>query len=62
MAEPVEVMTAQEVAGLLRVHIRTIYKLAEKGVIPGNKIGRSWRFSKNDILGLISDKKRLKLR
>lgn len=54
-------MTAQEVAGLLRVHIRTIYKLAEKGIIPGNKIGRSWRFSKNDILGLISDKKRLKL-
>lgn len=61
MTDAIAIMTAHEVAALLRVHIRTIYKLAEKGMIPGNKIGRSWRFSKNDILGLISDKKRLKL-
>lgn len=56
-----EIMTANEVATLLRVHIRTIYKLAEQGVIPGNKIGRSWRFNRRDILELVSDKKRLKL-
>lgn len=55
-------MTAREVAALLRIHLRTIYKLAEQGVIPGNKIGRSWRFSRRDILELISNKKRLKLR
>lgn len=56
-----EIMTADEVAALLRVHVRTIYKLAEQGVIPGNKIGRSWRFNRRDILELVSDKKRLKL-
>lgn len=43
MAEAVEIMTAPEVAALLRVHIRTVYKLAEQGKILGSKIGRSWR-------------------
>lgn len=61
MADAVEIMTAVEVAALLRVHLRTVYKLAEKGVIPGNKIGRSWRFNKRDVLELVSDKKRLEL-
>jgi len=30
--------------------------LAERGVIPGNRIGRSWRFSRNDVLELVSSK------
>jgi hypothetical protein len=30
--------------------------LAEKGVIPGNRIGRSWRFSRSDVLELVSTK------
>lgn len=51
-----EIMTAGEVAKLLRIHIRTIYKLAERGVIPGSRIGRGWRFSKIDILGLVYNK------
>lgn len=61
MAEAVEIMTAYEVAALLRLHLRTVYKLAEKGVIPGNKVGRGWRFDRRDILGLIADRKRLRL-
>ena len=39
-----EIMTPSEVANLLKIHLKTVYKLAEKGVIPGNRIGRSWRF------------------
>jgi len=51
-----EIMTPSEVASLLKIHLKTVYKLAEKGVIPGNRIGRSWRFSRNDVLELVSSK------
>lgn len=53
-----EIMTPSEVAALLKIHVKTVYKLAEKGVLPGNRIGRSWRFSKGDILKLVSDKQK----
>ena len=49
-------MTPYEVAALLRIHVRTVYKLAAEGVIPGNRIGRSWRFNKRAIIGLVSDR------
>jgi len=51
-----EIMTPSEVAALLKIHLKTVYKLAEKGVIPGNRIGRSWRFSRTDVLELVSTK------
>jgi len=51
-----EIMTPSEVAALLKIHLKTVYKLAEKGVIPGNRIGRSWRFSRSDVLQLVSTK------
>lgn len=51
-----EIMTPSEVAALLKIHLKTVYKLAEKGVIPGNRIGRSWRFSRSDVLDLVSSK------
>jgi excisionase family DNA binding protein len=51
-----EIMTPSEVAALLKIHLKTVYKLAEKGVIPGNRIGRSWRFSRSDVLELVSSK------
>ena len=49
-------MTPSEVAALLKIHLKTVYKLAERGVIPGNRIGRSWRFSRSDVLELVSSK------
>ena len=49
-----EIMTPSEVAALLKIHLKTVYKLAERGVIPGNRIGRSWRFSRGDVLELVS--------
>lgn len=51
-----EIMTPSEVAALLKIHLKTVYKLAERGVIPGNRIGRSWRFSRNDVMELVSSK------
>jgi excisionase family DNA binding protein len=52
-----EIMTPSEVAALLKIHLKTVYKLAEKGIIPGNRIGRSWRFSRTDVLELVSSSK-----
>ncbi len=53
-----EILTPSEVAALFKIHVNTVYRLAEKGVIPGCRIGRGWRFSKSDILGLLSKKQR----
>jgi excisionase family DNA binding protein len=42
-------MTPKEVAQYLRVHVRTIYRLAKSGRIPSRKIGGSWRFRKEQL-------------
>ena len=48
-----EIITPSQVAALLKIHVKTVYKLAREGVIVGNRIGRSWRFSKNHVLDLL---------
>ena len=44
-----ESMTPREAAEYLSVHVRTIYRLAKNGEIPGRKIGGSWRFKKDAL-------------
>ena len=44
-----EVMTPREAAEYLSVHVRTIYRLAKNGVIPGRKVGGGWRFKKETM-------------
>ena len=44
-----EVMTPREAAEYLSVHVRTIYRLAKNGDIPGRKVGGSWRFKKGAL-------------
>lgn len=53
-----KIITAAELAALLQVHVRTVYRLAEKGVLPGNKIGRGWRFREAEILALVSNRRK----
>ncbi len=48
-----DVLIAPEVAELLRVHVKTVYKLAKDGIIPGKLFGRSWRFSRTEILAFV---------
>jgi len=43
------VMTAKEVAALLKVHPMTLYRLARSGKIPALKIGSDWRFYREQI-------------
>ena len=43
------VLKADEISKWLRIPKSTIYKLCLEGQIPGTKIGRHWRFDRNDI-------------
>ncbi len=48
-----EFLTAQQTADLLQFHVKTIYRLARKGAIPGIKLG-GWRFSKALVYRMIN--------
>ena len=43
-SEEVSVMTVDEVAEYLRIPRSSLYKLAQEGRIPCQKVGRHWRF------------------
>lgn len=43
------IMTIEEVAAFLRVSERTVYDWAQKGDLPGGKLGTTWRFKRMDI-------------
>ena len=44
-----EIMTPKEVARYLNISLLTVYKYARQGIIPGSRIGNSWRFNKEYI-------------
>jgi len=46
---PSIILTAEEVARYLRISETTVYRQAEKGILPGFKIGRQWRFRKEEL-------------
>lgn len=43
------VLTLEEVAGYLRVHPSTIYRLLKKKQLPAFKVGSDWRFNLESI-------------
>lgn len=43
------VMTLEEVAGYLRVHPSTIYRLLKRRELPAFKVGSDWRFNQESI-------------
>jgi excisionase family DNA binding protein len=44
-----DVMTIQETSQYLRIPISSLYKLAQEGRIPCQKVGRHWRFRREAI-------------
>ncbi|MDD5368128.1 MAG: helix-turn-helix domain-containing protein [Anaerolineaceae bacterium] len=42
--EPTEILTIEEAAAYLRIPTSSVYKLAQAGKIPAQKVGRHWRF------------------
>jgi excisionase family DNA binding protein len=45
MRPEAKVITVGELAGYLRVHRSTVYRLLKKQQLPGFKIGSDWRFN-----------------
>ena len=52
------VMTVQEVADYLNVDPKTVYRLVNRGELPGFKVGGSWRFQKSDLDAWIAKQKK----
>lgn len=51
-----EIMTIEEVAAYLRVSERTVYDWAQKGELPGGKLGTTWRFKREDVEGWVNSR------
>lgn len=41
------VMTSGEAADYLKMHVKTVCRLAKEGKIPAKKVGSEWRFLKS---------------
>jgi excisionase family DNA binding protein len=52
-----EILTVDEAAELLRIPRSTVYKLAQLGKIPAQKVGRHWRFHRDTVVDWIAGKK-----
>ncbi len=44
-----ELLTLKELSEYLKIAEKTLYGYAQKGTIPGIKIGSAWRFRESDI-------------
>lgn len=49
-----DMLTVNETAEFLRVPRSTVYKLAQAGKIPAQKVGRHWRFHRPTIVAWIA--------
>ena len=43
------VLTIEELAVYLKISKSTLYKLAQAGEVPGQKVGKHWRFRRDII-------------
>lgn len=44
-----EILDADEVGKMLKIHPRTVKRLANQGELPGFKVGGQWRFRREAI-------------
>ena len=52
-----DILDAEEVGKMLRIHSRTVIRLANQGELPGFKVGGQWRFRRKDIEDYIEEQK-----
>jgi excisionase family DNA binding protein len=53
-----EVLTIDELSAYLKIAKSTLYKLAQDRRVPGQKVGKHWRFRKATIDQWLSDSER----
>jgi len=49
------VLTIEELSAYLKVSKSTLYKLAQNGEVPGQKVGKHWRFRRDIIDHWLAD-------
>ncbi|MCO6436681.1 MAG: helix-turn-helix domain-containing protein [Phycisphaerae bacterium] len=49
MREPSDILTIEQLAEYLKISRSTLYKLVGDGKLPGQKVGKRWRFHKAAI-------------
>jgi len=49
------VFTIEELAVYLKISKSSLYKLAQKGEVPGQKVGKHWRFRRDIIDKWLAD-------
>lgn len=49
MPKQLSMLTAAEVAAYLRLHVMTIYRMAQRRDLPAVRVGRQWRFPRDRI-------------
>jgi excisionase family DNA binding protein len=54
-----EILTLEEASRFLKLSKSTLYNLAQQRKIPGNKVGRSWRFVRSYLIKWIEHGARL---
>jgi excisionase family DNA binding protein len=55
-----DVLTVEQLADLLQVDAKTVRSLAAKGELPGRRLGRHWRFSRQAVLDWLASPERRK--
>lgn len=55
-----DVLTVEQLAELLQIEDKTVRALAAKGELPGRKLGRHWRFSREAVLDWLANPERRK--
>lgn len=50
-------LTLEQIAEYLQMSTSSIYKIAQAGKIPAYKVGRQWRFKKEEIDRWVTNKK-----
>jgi len=59
--EEPEIMMIEDVAKFLRIPVSSVYKLAQEGKIPGQKVGRHWRFYRPTLMKWVAAEEKLAL-
>ena len=49
------VMTSVEAAEYLKMHVKTVCRLAKEGKIPAKKVGSEWRFLRSVLDGWLAE-------
>jgi excisionase family DNA binding protein len=52
---PPEVMTISDLAEYLQMSKSSLYKLVQAGKVPGQKVGKHWRFHKDAVDAWLKD-------